>query len=60
MRAINEDSLDMLDFDDAVTNLSQVFSSIKKEEKNYSSITLISDGIVTAGSNSIYAAKNLS
>ena len=59
VRAINEDSLDMLDFDDAVTNLSQVFSSIKKEEKNYSSITLISDGIVTAGSNSIYAAKNL-
>ncbi|UCH66339.1 MAG: hypothetical protein JSW63_04205, partial [Ignavibacterium sp.] len=59
VRSLNEDSLDMLDFNDAVTNFSQVFSSIKKEEKNYSSITLITDGVVTAGSNSIYAAKNL-
>jgi hypothetical protein len=59
VRAISEDSLDMLDFDDAVTNISQVFSSIKKEEKNYSTISLITDGVVTAGSNSIYAAQNL-
>jgi len=59
VRTFNEDSLDNLDFDDVVTNISQVFSSIKKEDKNYSTITLISDGVITAGSNSIYAAKNL-
>jgi hypothetical protein len=59
VRAISEDSLDKLDFNDAVTNISQVFSSIKKEEKNYSTISLITDGVITAGSNSIYSAKNL-
>ncbi len=59
VRPVTEDSLDRLDFDDATTNLSQIFSSIKKEEKNYSSITLITDGVITAGSNAIYAAKNL-
>lgn len=56
---ISKDSLEKLDFDDAGTNISQVFSSIQKEDKNYSTITLITDGAITAGSNSIYAAKNL-
>ena len=59
VRTIIEDSLDKLDFDDAITNLSRVFSSIKKEDNNYSTISLITDGVITAGSNSIYAAKNL-
>jgi hypothetical protein len=59
VRSFNEDRLDKLDFDDAVTNISQIFSSIKKEKKNYSTISLITDGVITAGSNSIYAAKNL-
>jgi hypothetical protein len=59
VRSLNEDSLDKLDFDDVVTNLTQVFSSIKKADKNYSTVSLITDGVVTAGSNSIYAAKNL-
>ena len=58
VRTLSEDSLENLNFNDAVTNISQIFSGIKKEDKNYSSIVLITDGDVTSGSNSIYAAKN--
>jgi hypothetical protein len=56
---LSEDSLNKLDFQDPVTNISQVISSVKTDEKNYSSITLITDGVITSGSNSIYAASNL-
>ena len=56
---LSEDSLNKLDFQDPVTNISQVISSIKTDKKNYSSITLITDGVITSGSNSIYAASNL-
>ncbi|MCG6913291.1 hypothetical protein LJE86_05190 [bacterium BMS3Abin03] len=59
VRTLSEDSLENLNFNDAVTNISQIFSGIKKEDKNYSSIVLITDGDVTSGSNSIYAAKNM-
>ncbi|MGB5895362.1 MAG: CARDB domain-containing protein, partial [Ignavibacteriaceae bacterium] len=56
---LSEDSLNKLDFQDPVTNISSVISSIKRDEKNYSTITLITDGVITSGSNSIYAASNL-
>ncbi|MCH9030093.1 MAG: hypothetical protein IH819_10890, partial [Bacteroidetes bacterium] len=56
---LSEDSLNNLGFDDAVTNISQIFSSIEKDKKNYSTIILITDGVVTAGSNSINKATNL-
>lgn len=56
---LSEDSLNKLDFQDPVTNISHVISSIKRDEKNYSTITLITDGVITSGSNSIYAASNL-
>ena len=56
---LSEDSLNKLDFQDPVTNISHVISSIKIDEKNYSTITLITDGVITSGSNSIYAASNL-
>ena len=59
VRELPEDSLVNLNFNDAVTNISQIFSSIDKAEKNYASITMITDGDVTSGSNSVYAAKNL-
>jgi hypothetical protein len=59
VRELPEDSLAKLDFSDATTNISQIISSIKNEEKNYSSVTLITDGVITAGSNSIYSVKNL-
>jgi hypothetical protein len=59
VRSLSEDSTQKLNFNDAVTNISQAFSGIKEENKNYSSIVLITDGDITSGSNSIYAAKNI-
>ena len=59
IRELSEDSLDNLGFDDAVTNISQIFSSIEMDKKNYSTIIMITDGVVTAGSNSINTAINL-
>jgi hypothetical protein len=56
---LSEDSLNKLDFQDPVTNISQVISSVKRDEKNYSTITFITDGVITSGSNSIYAASKL-
>jgi len=57
-KEISSDSLPELKFDNGVTNISDIFSSIDKTKNNYTSITLITDGVYTAGDNPYYAALN--
>ncbi len=54
---INEDSLLNLDFSEATTDFSKIFSKINQKENNISAITIISDGVITNGSTPIYTAE---
>ncbi|MGE5435683.1 MAG: hypothetical protein ACM3O3_00520 [Syntrophothermus sp.] len=47
-----------LKLSEANTNFSKIFSSIEAN-KNISSIVIISDGVITSGSNPVYAAEKL-
>ncbi len=59
IREIKKDSLYKYNFNDAVTNISDIFSFINKEEKNIASLVFITDGVITSGSNSLINAKKL-
>ncbi len=52
------DSLSQLKFSDGATNLQDVFDHIKNSDENISSVTLITDGVITSGSNPYYDAIN--
>jgi len=56
---ISNDSLTGIDFTDGSTNLQEVFNYVKNSDKNIASVTIISDGVITSGSNPYYEALNL-
>jgi len=56
---INEDSLDMINFSETVTDFAKIFTNINQTENNIASITIISDGVITEGSTPIYSAEKL-
>ncbi len=53
---LHEDSLN-LNFEEGVTNFAEIFSDLTSQEKNISSIVIISDGAATAGSNPVFTAE---
>ncbi|MCW8805144.1 MAG: VWA domain-containing protein, partial [Ignavibacteriaceae bacterium] len=59
VRDISVDSLDNVTFSDGATNLQEVINYIKNFDKNIASVTLITDGVITSGSNPYYDAANL-
>jgi hypothetical protein len=58
-RNVKPDSLNNLNFPEGSTNFSNIFSGIKKDEQNVSAITIISDGVITEGSNPVYTAEKM-
>lgn len=59
VKPIDVDSLDKLNFSDGATNLQDVFKTVQNSEKNIASVTIVSDGVITSGSNPYYDAINL-
>jgi hypothetical protein len=59
VRELNPDSLDKLNFSDGSTNLQNVFSFVKNSDQNIASVTLVTDGVITSGSDPYYDAINL-
>lgn len=57
---ISTDSLNKFTFNEGTTNFSKLFNNIKSGEKNIASITIVSDGVITDGSNPVYQAEKLS
>lgn len=55
---IGVDSLDEINFSDGATNFQDVFNSIQNSEENIASITIVSDGVITSGSNPYYDLVN--
>ncbi|HSL89020.1 MAG TPA: hypothetical protein VK870_06950, partial [Ignavibacteriaceae bacterium] len=46
-----------LDFSETSTNFLKIFNGVDLAKRNISSITIVSDGVVTDGSNPLYTAK---
>jgi hypothetical protein len=53
---IPSDSISKIAFNEGVTDISEIFTSLKKDKINLSSIILISDGVFNTGSNPYYSA----
>ena len=51
------DSLEYLDHKENSTNISQIFDLVKSSKNSVGSIVIVSDGILTEGSNPVYAAE---
>ncbi|HEY7751466.1 MAG TPA: hypothetical protein VH917_04180, partial [Ignavibacteriaceae bacterium] len=58
-RLAETQSLNDIKFEDGNTNLASVFTFSEETEENIASLTLISDGVFTDGSNPIYSALKL-
>ncbi len=56
---VSVDSLEEINFSDGSTNLQEIFNYVKQSDRNIASITLITDGVITSGSNPYYDAINL-
>src|SRR5690554_958276 len=59
---INEvtfDELENINFSEGGTNFSNIFSYLNKQKINISSVTIISDGVITDGSNPLFTAEKL-
>lgn len=60
IKNFDPDSLGKLNFKGPATNFSNIISSIKKSDKNISSVVILSDGIINEGNDPIYEAEKLS
>lgn len=59
IKYLNRDSLSKLNFSEPSTDFSEIFKEINLSNKNISSITILSDGVITQGSTPIYTAEKL-
>lgn len=59
IRDFSADSLENLSFKDGSTNFSDIFNSISEKKENISSIVILSDGVITDGSNPINAIDKI-
>ena len=57
VRPVKEDSLVNLNFSETTSDFTKIFLNINQTENNISSITIISDGVITEGSTPIYRAE---
>lgn len=59
VNGISIDSLNLINFSDGSTNFQEVINYIKNSDKNVASVTLITDGVITSGTNPFYDAVKL-
>jgi hypothetical protein len=56
---LSYDSLQRLNFNEGSTNFSKIFSTVSKINRNISSIVIVSDGVITDGSDPLHNAIRL-
>ncbi len=56
---VYKDSLSQFNFNEGNTNFSKIFSSIKNENQNISSIVIVSDGDINEGENPLFTAEKM-
>ena len=57
IEVLNRESINQLNFSHSSTNFLQIFNAADPSKRNISSITIISDGVITDGSNPVYTAR---
>jgi hypothetical protein len=57
--SLSYDSLSSLSFSEGSTDFSKIFSFIKDQKENIASISIVSDGVITEGSNPVFTAGKL-
>ncbi len=59
IKQVSFDSLNQFNFSEGSTNFSDIFSEAAKSGRNISSITIVSDGNITEGTNPLFTAEKL-
>jgi len=59
VKKINPDSLSHLNFSEGSTDFSKIFSYLKSSNRDISSLTIVSDGEITEGTNPLFLAEIL-
>ncbi len=59
LESLSIDSLNKIKYDEPLTNFEKIISLLKYSENNTAGAVIISDGIITDGSNPIYEAEKL-
>ena len=59
IKELNQDSLSSLSFSESGTNLSNIFRSINNLDKDVASLTIVSDGVITDGTNPAFNAGKI-
>lgn len=59
IKDVSVDSLTEINFSDGSTDLQEIFNFVKQSDRNIASTTIITDGVITSGSNPYYDAINL-
>jgi len=59
IQKLSYDSLKDLNFSEGSTNFAKIFTGIANTDRNISSITIVSDGVITEGSNPLHTAEKL-
>jgi hypothetical protein len=59
VKEVRHDNLNQINFSEGNTNFSNIFSGIKKDEQNISAIAIISDGVITEGTNPVFTAEKM-
>ena len=59
VKKISPDSVSYLNFGEAVTNFADIFKTAGKANRGIASITIVSDGVITEGSNPSYTAEKM-
>ncbi len=56
---LNYDSIKALKFNEGSTNFSKIFENLENKDENISSITIVSDGVITDGDDPTYKVEKL-
>ena len=59
VKPVSIDSLSKINFSEGSTNFSKIFNDVKEDKSNISSVVIISDGVITDGTNPLYTAEKL-
>lgn len=59
VKEISPDSLNPLTFSEGETNFSRIFSYLNTQNMDISSATIVSDGVITDGSNPVFSAEKM-
>ena len=59
IKPVSADSLFEINFSEGSTNFSKIFNYVKEDNSNISSVIIISDGVITDGTNPLYTAEKI-